>query len=140
MERGGLWACSVIKTFKTEEEAIELANDTHYGLAGAILSKDLELCERITKVSLFLSLCDVFLKYCWYRHELRIFFCTSVSLGWDSMGELFTTMFLPSTLGWNKMERLNLGSWGLENYLSVKQVTKYISGHPWGWYPSPSKL
>ncbi|URE38219.1 betaine aldehyde dehydrogenase [Musa troglodytarum] len=29
---------------------------------------------------------------------------------------------------------------GLDNYLSVKQVTEYISDDPWGWYPSPSKL
>ncbi|KAG5536805.1 hypothetical protein RHGRI_024290 [Rhododendron griersonianum] len=29
---------------------------------------------------------------------------------------------------------------GLENYLSVKQVTQYISDDPWGWYQSPSKL
>jgi len=29
---------------------------------------------------------------------------------------------------------------GLDNYLSVKQVTQYISDEPWGWYQSPSKL
>lgn len=29
---------------------------------------------------------------------------------------------------------------GLDNYLSVKQVTQYISDEPWGWYKSPSKL
>jgi len=33
-----------------------------------------------------------------------------------------------------------LGEWGLENYLSVKQVTRYISNDDWGWYPKPSKL
>nr|GMC75876.1 betaine aldehyde dehydrogenase, chloroplastic-like [Ipomoea batatas] len=38
-----------IKTFKTEKEAIELANDTEYGLAAAVLSKDLERCERMAK-------------------------------------------------------------------------------------------
>ncbi|CAI9775397.1 unnamed protein product [Fraxinus pennsylvanica] len=38
-----------VKTFKTEDEAIELANDTQYGLAAAVLSQDLERCERMTK-------------------------------------------------------------------------------------------
>ncbi|CAI9752704.1 unnamed protein product [Fraxinus pennsylvanica] len=38
-----------VKTFKIEDEAIELANDTQYGLAAAILSQDLERRERMTK-------------------------------------------------------------------------------------------
>ncbi|CAI9283887.1 unnamed protein product [Lactuca saligna] len=38
-----------VKTFTTEEEAIELANDTHYGLGAAVISKDLERCERVSK-------------------------------------------------------------------------------------------
>lgn len=29
---------------------------------------------------------------------------------------------------------------GLENYLAVKQITRYVSSDPWGWYPKPSKL
>ncbi|XP_039117107.1 LOW QUALITY PROTEIN: betaine aldehyde dehydrogenase 1, chloroplastic-like [Dioscorea cayenensis subsp. rotundata] len=35
-----------VKTFKTEDEAIEIANDTHYGLGGAVLSKDAGRCQR----------------------------------------------------------------------------------------------
>jgi betaine-aldehyde dehydrogenase len=27
-----------------------------------------------------------------------------------------------------------LGRWGLDNYLEVKQVTRYHSSEPWGWY------
>jgi betaine-aldehyde dehydrogenase len=27
-----------------------------------------------------------------------------------------------------------LGRWGLENYLSVKQVTAYTATTEWGWY------
>ncbi|CAN6338047.1 unnamed protein product [Urochloa humidicola] len=38
-----------VKKFTTESEAVELANDTHYGLAGAVISNDQERCERITK-------------------------------------------------------------------------------------------
>ncbi|KAE8699961.1 Betaine aldehyde dehydrogenase [Hibiscus syriacus] len=39
-----------VKTFTTEDEAIELANDTHYGLGGAVVSKDLERCDRALQV------------------------------------------------------------------------------------------
>ena len=31
-------------TFKTEEEAIQLANDSEFGLAGAVISADQEVC------------------------------------------------------------------------------------------------
>ena len=27
-----------------------------------------------------------------------------------------------------------LGRWGLDNYLEVKQVTTHTSTQPWGWY------
>ena len=36
-------------TFKTEEEAIRLANATTYGLAGAVLSPDQQQCERVAQ-------------------------------------------------------------------------------------------
>ena len=32
-----------------------------------------------------------------------------------------------------------LGEWGLEAYLSVKQITTYVSKDRWDWYPA-SKL
>lgn len=38
-----------IITFKTEDEAIELANDTEYGLGAVIFSRDLERAERVAK-------------------------------------------------------------------------------------------
>jgi hypothetical protein len=31
-----------------------------------------------------------------------------------------------------------LGEWGLDNFLSVKQVTTYVSSDPWGWYSPPT--
>jgi acyl-CoA reductase-like NAD-dependent aldehyde dehydrogenase len=36
-----------IVTFKTEEEALELANDTLYGLTGRVMSADLKRAERV---------------------------------------------------------------------------------------------
>ncbi|OBT76891.1 hypothetical protein VF21_04789 [Pseudogymnoascus sp. 05NY08] len=38
---------AVISTFETEEEAIELANDTVYGLGAAVFTKDLERAHRV---------------------------------------------------------------------------------------------
>jgi betaine-aldehyde dehydrogenase len=37
----------VIQTFSSEEEAVEIANGTKYGLAAGILSKDVERAERV---------------------------------------------------------------------------------------------
>ncbi|WP_415749735.1 betaine-aldehyde dehydrogenase [Bacillus velezensis] len=36
-----------VESFSSEEEVIRLANDTIYGLAGAVWSKDIEKCERL---------------------------------------------------------------------------------------------
>lgn len=33
-----------------------------------------------------------------------------------------------------------LGEWGLENFLSVKQITEYVSPNIWDWYSPQSKL
>ena len=38
-----------IQTFKTEEEAIALANDTDYGLAGGVFTHQLERALRVVK-------------------------------------------------------------------------------------------
>ncbi|KAL1969442.1 hypothetical protein VTN77DRAFT_8880 [Rasamsonia byssochlamydoides] len=39
----------VVKTFKTEEEAVELANDTSYGLGAAVYTKDIARALRVSK-------------------------------------------------------------------------------------------
>ena len=39
----------VIQTFETEEEAIVLANDTIYGLAGAVFTNDATKAIRVIK-------------------------------------------------------------------------------------------
>ncbi|XP_022852546.1 betaine aldehyde dehydrogenase, chloroplastic-like [Olea europaea var. sylvestris] len=103
-----------VKTFSTENEAIELANDTHYGLAAAVLSRDLERCERMTKAF-------------------------QAGVVWVNCSQ---PCFSQAPWGGKKRSGFGreLGEWGLDNYLNVKQVTQYVSDDPWGWYKSPSNL
>lgn len=103
-----------VKTFATEEEAIELANDTQYGLGAAVLSKDLDRCERVTKAF-------------------------QAGIVWVNCSQ---PCFTQAPWGGKKRSGFgrDLGEWGLDNYLHVKQVTQYVSDEPWGWYQSPSKL
>nr|CAD1825266.1 unnamed protein product [Ananas comosus var. bracteatus] len=103
-----------VKEFSTEEEAIELANDTQYGLGGGVISNDLERCERLAE-------------------EIQ------AGIVWINCSQ---PCFCQAPWGGNKRSGFGreLGEWGLENYLSVKQVTQYVSDDPWGWYVSPSKL
>jgi betaine-aldehyde dehydrogenase len=103
-----------VKTFSTEEEAIDLANDTIYGLGSAVISNDLERCERITK-------------------------SFKAGIVWINCSQPCFTQ-----APWGGIKRSGfgreLGEWGLDNYLSLKQVTQYISNEPWGWYQPPAKL
>ncbi|KAI3454559.1 hypothetical protein Pfo_011222 [Paulownia fortunei] len=102
-----------VKTFTTEDEAIELANDTHYGLGAAVLSQDLERCERMTKAF-------------------------QVGIVWVNCSQ---PCFSQAPWGGKKRSGFGreLGEWGLDNYLNVKQVTQYVSDDQWGWYKSPPK-
>ncbi|MED6171189.1 Aminoaldehyde dehydrogenase 1, peroxisomal, variant 2 [Stylosanthes scabra] len=102
------------KTFSTEEEAIELANDTHYGLGSAVMSNDPERCERISKA-------------------------IQAGIVWINCSQ---PTFIQAPWGGIKRSGFGreLGEWGLDNFLSVKQVTKYISDEQWGWYKRPSKM
>ena len=95
-------------TFKTEEEAVSLANDTEYGLASAVLSSDMSRCKRISR--------SMRSGIVWINCSQPCF----VETCWGGMKK--------SGIG------RELGPFGLENYLQVKQVTTYLSNQPWGWY------
>ncbi|XP_061956192.1 aminoaldehyde dehydrogenase 2, peroxisomal-like [Populus nigra] len=103
-----------VKTFSTEDEAIDLANDTHYGLGAAVISNDPERCDRVAKA---------------FRAGIVWINCSQPCFCQAPWGGIKRSGF-----------GRELGEWGLENYLSVKQVTRYISEEPWGWYQAPSKL
>ncbi|WP_439629264.1 aldehyde dehydrogenase family protein [Shinella sp.] len=97
-----------LRPFETEEEAIALANDSRFGLAAAVMSKDDARAERVAKA---------------FRAGIVWINCsqpTFTEAPWGGYKE--------SGIG------RELGRWGLDNYLEVKQITRYVSEDPWGWY------
>lgn len=99
-----------VKPFKTEESAIDIANKTHYGLAGAVMSKDKARCSRVAK-------------------SLR------AGIIWVNCSQ---PTFIEAPWGGMKKSGCGreLGPWGLENYLEIKQITSYEEegGLGYAWY------
>ncbi|MBZ9557942.1 MULTISPECIES: aldehyde dehydrogenase family protein [unclassified Modicisalibacter] len=113
-EESDLWKEEVfgpvvaIRRFATEDEAVRVANDSEYGLAGAVMSKDLERCERVARA-------------------LR------AGIIWINCSQ---PTFVEAPWGGYKKSGIGreLGEWGYENYFETKQITRYISDKPWGWF------
>ncbi|WP_111895541.1 aldehyde dehydrogenase family protein [Acinetobacter sp. MB5] len=99
-----------IRAFETEQEAIQLANQSIFGLAGAVMSKDIARCQRVAR-------------------KLR------AGIIWINCSQ---PTFTEAPWGGYKQSGIGreLGIWGLENYLEIKQITSYDSDQPWGWYNS----
>ncbi|TAT96039.1 aldehyde dehydrogenase family protein (plasmid) [Rhizobium ruizarguesonis] len=100
-----------VRSFKTEEEAVELANDSRFGLAAAVMSKDDTRAERVAAA---------------FRAGIVWINCsqpTFTEAPWGGYKE--------SGIG------RELGRWGLDNYLETKQITRFASEAPWGWYIKP---
>jgi betaine-aldehyde dehydrogenase len=94
--------------FDTEEEALHIANDTPYGLAAAVWSRDVFRCFRVVK--------RLQAGIVWVNHMQP----TYVEAPW----------------GGYKMSGVGreLGPWGAEEYLQVKQVHINLNEQPIGWY------
>lgn len=97
-----------ILTFKTEEEAVRLANDTKYGLAGAVCTKDGAKAVRVMK-------------------ELR------AGIIWINCNQ---PTFSQAPWGGYKMSGLGreLSVAGLEEYTETKQVNMALETGPIGWF------
>ncbi|MDD1964996.1 aldehyde dehydrogenase family protein [Pseudomonas putida] len=97
-----------IKRFKDEEQAVQMANASRFGLAAAVMSDD---PQRATRVA----------------NRLR------AGIIWVNCSQ---PTFVEAPWGGMKHSGIGreLGQWGLDNYLEVKQVTEYVSEQPWGWY------
>jgi betaine-aldehyde dehydrogenase len=100
-----------VRTFRDEDEAVRLANDTPFGLAAAVMSADLERCRRVARR---------------FRAGIVWINCSQPT-------------FSQAPWGGRKHSGIGreLGEWGLANYLEVKQMTTYESADPWGWYLRP---
>lgn len=104
---GPVLACT---TFKTEGEALNLANDSEFGLAAAVFSKDGAQCERV--VSAFE--CGIV----WVNNTQL----SHVSAPWGGV----------KNSGFGR----DCGEASLEHYMNLKQITTWVSPDPLGWFPS----
>jgi len=97
-----------VKPFKNEQQAIAMANNSRFGLAAAVMSKDLERCDRVAKA---------------FRAGIVWVNCSQPT-------------FVEAPWGGYKQSGIGreLGEWGLNNYLETKQITHYDSDDPWAWY------
>lgn len=97
-----------VASFDSEAQAIHEANDTPYGLAAAVMSQDEGRCERVAAA---------------LRAGIVWINCSQPTFTEAPWGG-----FKKSGIG------RELGRWGFENYLETKQITRYVSDAPWGWY------
>lgn len=97
-----------VKPFKDEDEAIRMANDSRFGLAAAVMSKDVIRAERVAEA---------------FRAGIVWVNCSQPT-------------FTEAPWGGYKQSGIGreLGRWGLSNYLETKQITRFNSDEPWGWY------
>ena len=97
-----------VKPFKDEADAVRMANDSRFGLAAAVMSKDRARCERVARA---------------FRAGIVWINCSQPT-------------FTEAPWGGYKQSGIGreLGPWGLSNYLEVKQITAYETEQPWGWY------
>lgn len=97
-----------IKSFRSEDEAVRMANDSRFGLAAAVMSKDEQRCERVARA---------------FRAGIVWINCSQPT-------------FCEAPWGGYKQSGIGreLGEWGLNNYLETKQITRFESEEPWGWY------
>jgi betaine-aldehyde dehydrogenase len=94
--------------FDDEAEALRIANDTDYGLAAAVWSRDIFKCLRMVK--------RLQAGVVWVNH--------------------MQPTFVEAPWGGYKMSGIGreLGPWGVDEYLQVKQVHINLSEKPIGWY------
>jgi betaine-aldehyde dehydrogenase len=94
--------------FKDEADAIRIANDTDYGLAAAVWTRDIYKAFRVVK--------ELEAGIVWVNHMQP----TMIEAPWGG--------YKASGFG------RELGHWGVEEYLETKQVYINLDEKPIGWY------
>ena len=102
-----------VETFRDEREAIQIANDTYYGLAGAVWTNDASKAQRVANA---------------LRHGtiwINDFHPYLPQAEWGG--------FKQSGVG------RELGNQGFHEYLEAKHVYQNLDPKPSGWFDVPSK-
>jgi len=94
--------------FENEADALRIANDTHYGLAAAVWTRDIFKAFRVVKA--------LRAGVVWVNHMQP----TYVEAPWGGYKQS----------GYGR----ELGPWGIEEYLETKQVFVNLDEAPIGWY------
>lgn len=99
-----------IQKFKDEEEAIQLANDTVYGLAGGVFSNDGAKAMRVIK-------------------KVR------AGITWINT---FGPTYNEAPWGGYKQSGIgrSLGTYGLDDFQEIKQINVNLDVQPSGWFPN----
>jgi betaine-aldehyde dehydrogenase len=97
-----------VETFRTEEEAVALANDTRYGLAGAVWTGDMNRAERVSRA---LRMGTVWI------NDFHPYFPQAPWGGYKQSG-----------IG------RELGKTGLEEYTEQKHIYKNLQPAPMRWF------
>ncbi len=99
---------AVIQKFKEEQEAVDLANGTVYGLAGAVFTNDVTRAYRVVKA--------IRAGITW----INGYHNTYNECPWGGYKQS----------GWGR----ELGTFGLEAYTEIKQINLNLDPRPVGWF------